>query len=58
MTIGDLTQRRFVIKFTMSILDTQHTTVMHDVFLELVETVKLVENISWSIVKVFFCFFA
>ena len=50
-TFGELTLGQFVIGLVTNALDTQHTPTMKSMLNELVETVKLAENISWPIAR-------
>ena len=47
----DLTLGQFVIGFVTNALDTQHPSLMRNMLLEMVETIKVAENISWPIAK-------
>ena len=47
----DLTLGQFVIGFVTNALDTQHPSLMWNMLLEMVETIKVAENISWPIAK-------
>ena len=45
----DLTLGQFVIGFVTNTLETQHPSLMRNMLLEMVETIKVAENISWPI---------
>ena len=47
----DLTLGQFVIGFVTNALDTQHPSLMRNMLLEMVKTIKLAENMSWPIAK-------
>ena len=51
VTFDELSLGQFVIGFVNNVMDTQHVPTMKNMLVELVETVKLVENISWSIAR-------
>ena len=47
----DLSLGQFVVGFLTNILDTQNSEMSHHMLVELLETVKLSENLSWPIVR-------
>ena len=51
VTFDELSLEQFVIEFVNNVMDTQHVPTMKNMLLELVETVKLAENISWPIAR-------
>ena len=50
-TFDELSIGQFVIGFVTNILDTHHVETQRNMLTELVETVKLAENISWPIAR-------
>ena len=51
VTFDELSLGQFVIGFVNNVMDTQHLPTLKNMLSELVETVKLVENISWPIAR-------
>ena len=51
VTFDELSLGQFVIGFINNVMDTQHVPTMKHMLTELVETVKLAENISWPIAR-------
>ena len=51
VTFDELLLGQFVIGFVNNVMDTQHVSMMKNMLTELVETVKLAENISWPIAR-------
>ena len=50
-TLDELSLGQFVIGFVTNVLDTRHVETQHNMLNELVETVKMAENISWPIAR-------
>ena len=51
VTFDELSLGQFVIGFVNNVTDMQHVLTMKNMLLELVETVKRAENISWPIAR-------
>ena len=51
MTLDEFSWGQFIIVFVNNVMDTQHIPTMKNMLTELVETVKLAENISWTIAR-------
>ena len=51
VTFDELSLGQFVIGFVNNVIDMQHVLTMKNMLLELVETVKRAENISWPIAR-------